>query len=463
VIVDRYKRRPAHVIVCYLRPDGVPVSEQGRELSFDHWPERHRLWCSFDVARSLVLDGYGESLCWKNEDVRWRHLRDPEPGWTRRPTDAAVIRLPLEELEPEQVLHGLARWRDWLEAAGAGAVGTVGSASWSLLRATLQRPLFTPKRGAPPPLHFTLGGRQQLGPAGPGSFEGRIEQVDMQAAYARTLGALEYGGRWLDAAQLGAGRDPERFARDDRPLFVRARVRIPAELAYGPLPDRPRSADHPYLRLGLGPEYPVGVTLQRLWTWQELQAAEQAGCKVMRVVDFWVHLAGAERRPFAPWLEQVERGRRMRGLAGLLAKMTGNALVGRFSMRSGEPQLRTIRTRHGTTTTRRLAGGSFTMPAAHDLAETVTGRVRARVFTAMMELEDALLSMHTDGGWRLAGGAATTEGWRVKGHASRLDLLGPQVLRYHPLHGEPVAVVAGVPPLYAADSFERLWSEAGFD
>ena len=453
-----YKQRPARPTVCYLTPEGVVLSEHGRELSLDDWPARHRLWTSFDTARLLVSEGRGEALCWNGEELRWRHRRhEDEQKWLARPSDAHVLRLPLEELEPAAVVKGLARWADWLEREGAGAIGTAGSCAWSLLRATLEETLYTPAPSQTrPPLTFTLGGRQELGPAGAGRFEGVVEMVDMQAAYARTLGGLLYGGRWLKLRELGR-RTLDSFATDERPVFVKARVVVPEGLRYGPLPDRPVSPDDGFFRFGIGAEYPLGVTLTNVWTWQELAAAEAAGARISRVWDGWVHVAGG-RRPFAPWLEAVERGRALPGLAGLLAKVTGNALWGRFCMRTSAGR-RTIRARHGRQTVSRPAISEGGAPAAHDLAETVSGRVRARLYAGMLELGDELLAVHTDGGWRLnRSRAAAPASWRVKLHASRLDLLGPQTLRYRPLRGPEVALVAGTPSGYAAQRFAELWA-----
>jgi hypothetical protein len=459
VVVTPYRRRPERPRVGYLTPEGVPLGEGGERLRWGEWDPRQRLWVSFDVVRSLVLAGRGEALCWNGEEIRWREQAG-EPGWQPRPSDACVLRLPLEDLEPEQVVRALARWRDWLWSHGAIASGTVGSCSWSLLRATLSRPLFTPgPKQLAPPIPYTLGGRQETGPRGLGRFEGRLELVDLQAAYARTLGTLLYGGRWLDSAQIGS-RDPERLGRAGRPIFVRAQVRIPEGLEYGPLPDRPRTTQNPWLLLGIGPEYPTGTTIQRVWTWQELQAAEAAGCRILRVRELWVHYAGGE--PFAAWLDAVEQGRGLRGLAGMLAKMTGNALWGRFAMRAAQGQ-RTIRSRHGRVTVSRPAQRNDRALAAHDLAETVSGRVRARLFELMHRLGDRCLSVHTDGGWIVAGDdEPLAGGWRVKAHADRLDLLGPQTLRYRELNGKLRTVVAGTPTLYAPDVFAELWAGTEF-
>ena len=460
MVVTPYKLRPERPTVGYLTPDGVAIDEHGERVRLGRVPATHRLWCSFDTARSLISEGNGEALCWNGEEIRWRP-RSESDVWRASPSDVCVIRLPLEELHRSDVLRGLARWRDWLHGHGAIASGTMGTASWSLLRATLERPLFTPgEKSLRPPLRFTLGGRQELGAGGPGRYEGPIEHLDLQAAYARTLGSLEYGGRWLDSSALGCD-DAERLAATGRPVFVRARVRIPDGLEYGPLPERPTSATHPFLLLGLGPEYPTGVTMQRVWTWQEVEAAREAGCRV-RVLELWAHFAGG-RRPFARWLEAVEQGRGMHGLAGTLAKMTGNALWGRFAMRSDGSGRRVIRARYGRHTASRDApraqGG---IPAAHDLAETVSGRVRAQVFRAMLTLGPDLLSVHTDGGWRLNrdGDEPPAGGWRVKARAGRLDVLSPQSLRYTTLEGRTEVVLSGTPSAYAPERFAELWADA---
>lgn len=460
MIVAPYKRRPERPRVCYLNPDGIVLDEAGDRVAWRTWPERARCWTSFDTARSLVLDGAGESLCWRGEEIRYRHeRRDDGDTWRHRPTDAHVLRLDLCGVDDELVLAALARWRTWLARHGAAPIGTVASCAWSLLRATLPWTLYTPTPAqGVPGVEFTIGGRQSLGAAGAGTYIGRLEHVDMSAAYARTLAELPYGGRWTELPQPPTWRRLEQARGSERrAVFVRARVRVP-ELSLGPLPDRPRDAGHPFLRLGIGPEYPVGCQLTRTWTLEELEAARDAGCRV-KLDRAWCHFAGG-RRPFAPWWEAVEQGRRMRGLAGVLAKQTGNALWGRFALSS--PRYgggRTIKSRHGRATLSRPLTCQEPL-TAHDLAETVSGRVRAELYRVTSSWGDELLSMHTDGGWRFnASGAAAPEGWRVKDRGVRLDLLNPQTLRYWPAAGEPRCVVAGEPSLYAPAEFERRWAE----
>lgn len=453
MIVEPYKLRPVAPRVALLQPDGRPVSEDGELLDLDNWPKGTRLWCSYDTARALVIDGHGEGLCWRNEEIRWRHRRF-EDDWQPRPSDANVIKLPFDHLPFEQQLRGFAAWRDWLTSYGAAPTGTSGSAAWSLLRARLERTLWT-SVGDRPPITWTLGGRQELGPAGRGSFTD-ARQLDLQAAYASTLAGLRYGGR------KGGGewrRDRLGYERDgDDPVFVRAQVRVPA-MRYGPLPRRPRRRPRTYLESQLfASYYPTGRRVQGVWTREELAAAETVGCGV-RVLEAWVHRSGWY--PFAPWWAAIQEGRALGGLAGQLAKVTGNALWGRFCM-DGDAR-RSIRSRGRRKVESRVLASRPFLHAAHDLAETVSGRVRARLFLEMTSVGDRLLSAHTDGLWASTTDAAEADGWRLKTHARRLDVLNPQLLRWwpeHPAPWEPAVVAAGVPSSMAAGVFEREWAKA---
>lgn len=459
-MIAPYKRRPEPPLVALLMPDGIVVDEHGVIRDLDNWPEGMRCWCDYDTVRQLVGEGRGEALCWNGEEITWRHGRLDREGWKRRDSDVHVIKLPFYD-EHELTVKALAQWRDWLAGYGASPTSTTGSAAWSLLRARLTHNLWT-NMGDAPPLRSTLGGRQQLGPEGAGAFDGDLAQLDLPAAYASELGHLRYGGHWHRAsvlAQSGAKHSADWWAREGRCVFVRAYVSIPAGLPFGPLPRRSRRAVRGMAGLMLGADYPRGKRMQGVWTWQELQAAELHGTRVIRVVDTWVHLAG-ERQPFLPWWHAIEEGRQMRGLAGLLAKTTGNALWGRFAMDTKAHGVRTIRSADNRG---RLVARSFAFkggrPPAHDLAETVSGRIRARLYDAMMTAGGSLLSAHTDGIWCRASHEllSSLPDWRRKQDARTLELLDPQVLRYWPKKGKPQTVFAGVPSKLADDAFTEAW------
>lgn len=465
MIIAPYKRPPAPPTVAWLNRDAQVISEHGELLELDSLEPGMRVWTSYDTVRELVDDGRGEALCWLGEEIRWRH-RSFEHDWKHRASDVAVLRLPFPD-DPAPCLAALAAWRDWLAEHRAAPTGTTGSAAWSLLRATLTKPLYTSAgwRGKPERLiRQTLGARIQLGPAGPGSFRGPLTHYDLPAAYATELGTLPYGGCWYDLAEMMRQGGPRRrldwWAGERRPLFVHATVKIPTGLPYGPLPRRPRRVLHGLEQMLLGTTYPTGCRLTGTWTWQELEQAVAAGAKIVKVRDAWVHIAGGDV-PLARWWNAIQAGREMPGMAGTLAKITGNALWGRFCM-DGRGGHRTIRSRAGAKVSTRSAPVAGGIPPAHDLAETVSGRIRARLHAVMLEAGPALVTAHTDGAWTRGDLEPSPDGWRVKERARRLDVLTPQTIRYWPAPPapwEPGHVLAGVPSKHQAHVFSERWTQ----
>lgn len=435
MIVKPYRQPAARFRVAVVDEHGVYVSEEGEQLEPGLIGAGWRCFAQWDVARLLLRQGLGEALCWNNDEVRWRPEEHPEEAdWRRRNSDVYVVRLPLDErLSTVRFLGAIVGWRDWLFESGAQANGTTGSAAMSLLRAGLERELHT-SLGTRPPLRATSGGRQELGPAGPGSFRGTVEQWDLPAAYASVLGSLFYGGRWLELDN--PGREAEEWSGRGQAVFVRASVRVP-DLLFGPLlrRDVQRRGHMESLLWGAGTTadgrswlYPTGCTLRGVWTWEELAAALEQGCKV-KVSEGWVHRS--RWQPFAPWWELVQKGRDLGGLVGSLAKMTGNALWGRFAMDPRQAGARSVKVfgRDGRPSARPLRMNPCQWPA-HDLAELVAGRVRAQLYREMMVAGVDVLSAHTDGLWRrsdeersVGGGAGVraADERPVTGAAYRLD------------------------------------------
>lgn len=244
---------------------------------------------------------------------------------------------------------------------------------------------------------------------------------------------------------------------------MRAKIRIGSSLTYGPLPRKPRKRLHYFAALLQPNLYPANGIIQGVWTWEEILAAERAGCKILKLIETWGHLA-YEQTPFVPWWEAIQEGRLMRGLAGQLAKMTGNALWGRFCMDAtySSRSIVSHRKREKHLDRRPLPVTGMGMFSDHALAETVSGRVRAELFQVMESFGPDLLAAHTDGVWARSYGEPP-EGWRVKVRARRFDALNPQKFRYYPANKlESVAVYAGVPAQSAAESFERDWQKGGY-
>lgn len=462
-----YKKPPPSPTMALLLSDGKVIDEHGYPVELSRLNEDSpnrtvRVWSSYDTVRSLILDGFGEGLCWNNEEIRWRH-ESFEDGWRNRPSDVFVLKAPFPD-DPHKALRALQDWRDWLGRHRAVPVGTTGSAAWSLLRAKLRKPLWTGV-GDRPPIQWTLGGRQELGLGGPGRYDGPIEHLDLPAAYAATLGTLPYGGRWhMNSTFWGGNKTPEWWARGGRPVFVRAKIRVSDSLSYGPLPRKPRKRLHYFAALLQPNLYPANGIIQGVWTWEEILAAERAGCKILKLIETWGHLAH-EQTPFVPWWNAIQEGRLMRGLAGQLAKMTGNALWGRFCMDAtySSRSIVSHRKREKHLDRRPLPVTGMGMFSDHALAETVSGRVRAELFRVMELYGPDLLAAHTDGVWALNEGPPP-DGWRVKVRARRFDSLNPQKFRYYPANKlESVAVYSGVPAQSAAESFERDWVKGGYE
>jgi hypothetical protein len=89
---------------------------------------------------------------------------------------------------------------------------------------------------------------------------------------------------------------------------------------------------HPFKALLLqhtGKRYPTGKSMQGIWTYEEILAAERVGCSVT-ITEAWKHSSPIDS-PFRQWWAAVQDGREMQGMAGLLAKTTGNALWGMFA------------------------------------------------------------------------------------------------------------------------------------
>lgn len=428
-MISPYKRSPKVPPVGLLRSDRRVVLEDGSTRGLfgldPAW--KLRVYADRETVRPFVVAGQGEAIRWNDTWIRW------ETG------GPSVTLLGGYIGQDDEAAAGLFAWRGWLKDEGA-CVGSTGAASMSLLRATLARPLLV-NGGDPPPLGEVIGGRQQAG-VPPGHYAA-FAAWDMQAAYTRTMGNLIYPPWWIGTNELPAD--------EELPSFARARVSIPPRVPWGPLPKRRRAP----LRSGLvrrmaHREYPGG-RIQGIWSGAELRAARAAGCTV-KVLQAWI-MIGRPTRPFVPWLEAVERGREMPGVAGLLAKMTGNALWGRviyFGERTG------ISFRDRSFHVRKLPIPGHGIPAT-DIAELVCSSVRARLYTdAIMPHAARVLSVHTDGALIADSdfGVDFPPDWRMKDHGSNLTYIGPQAYAYTPSDSSGLKIkLAGTPP---ADSL-RVW------
>lgn len=441
------RRRPE---VAWLVSHEAALHEDGGLRRLEQLDKDVQIWAGFALINDLLRECHGEAVCWDGKPIRWSAI--PDSG----AFDVRVLHVSYPE-DPQLALEGLVSWRDWLCDYGAAPGGSLGGSGLSLVKATLEHPLWTAV-GDIPPVGFVLGGRQENGPHGaPAVYRGPLEHLDMRAAYARTLGELRYGGRWV---RVGPNY-PLEIDQAGKLLFVRARVVVPP-MTFGPLPERPRSERGLFAALLNPVVYPTERTLQGTWTIEELDEAEMAGCRIKKVIEIWLHTPGYNERPFGPWWEAVQKGRELAGFGGSLAKATGNATWGMFAVRKhGRRQvLRRVREASG----RSVREWSQPLPTrgnpslrAPDLAESITGRVRAELHRGMRLCGDQLICAHTDGLWTFNG--AGVPGWRRKLSGQELRLLNPQAFAWTNKEGTVEYVVAGVPAWRAEDHFERAWAE----
>lgn len=416
------------------------------------------MYAGFEHVNALLTEGAGVAMCWDGSPIRWRPFDPDDVEWRReRNTDVRVLRVAVPE--DDEFLRGLVRWRDWLQDYGASLLASIGSTSHGLLRATIDRPIWLNTAypdSVVPPLHTLIGGRQLGGlkplrvrkPTG-----GEIRNYDLPAAYATLLGTLPYGRGWLELPASDCGDDFLDKWNGVTPAFATARVSIPP-MGLGPLPERPSAKYNQKFWFDLT-EYPVDSTIRGLWTIAELKEAVAVGCDV-QLRNVWLQVANSTP-PFAPWFDAVKEGRRMRGFAGTLAKMTGNSLWGQFAI-SPKSQ-KTIRWKdNGKFEHKRIP--YTTAPRALDIAEHLTGTVRAQLFRFAIQAGEKLITAHTDGAWVKWEPGDEYEGWRVKMRTPEFRYLSPQMYSYHYRKGN-VYKTAAFPRASAKEVFEERWRRAG--
>lgn len=463
MIIEPLKKAPIIPRVALVNDDGIYVDETG--CPFSHNSEyKYRLgeivcFIFWDTAISLTRRGIGEILRWNTKEIRWRKSKHPEEDdWKARPFDCGVISyrsgatIASIGLNFDQALKELVEFRDWLADEGGRIHCTFGSTSMNLLRAKIDTRLIS-GLGATPPIDYTRGGRTLMGKEGRGTFEGKIANWDLPAAYAATLGHIRYGSPWMVRPFHRAVKAHEFGA----PVYCHASVDIP-NLSFGPLPGNIRRPGNPFDQQILNRfGYVTGQKIEGIWTFSELDAAAEVGCKITPLTC-WANMSA--RQPFLPWWEAILRGRDLRGaIARSLAKRTGNALWG---MMARDPKAKGKKVIYsydnGKKKIRRIDVRSSGQRPGHDLAEAVSSEVRAKLYQHVVAADDHLLSAHTDGVW-VQGNYDKPTGWRIKQEARRIDLFDPQTLRYYTGENRSVVVMSGVPPKLAPDYFERRWEQ----
>src|SRR6266542_601566 len=350
---------------------------------------------------------------------------------------------------PQEVavdLESLILWRDWIEGCGGRVKSKTGTA-FSLLRASLDAPIHL-NRGNVPDIPTIIGGRVH-------SCIGfdvlpEIEIWDISAAYARTLAAMRVDGKWKEA-KLDLDSNAEQFAW--------VAVRVP-EMEHGPLPERERNAKHFGLWWDIFAEreFPTGTVVSGVWSADELRAAVNIGCKIIRRNAAY-KLYASSREPFARWWENVQLGRSLPAKAAALAKITGNVLWGCFAPATGKRKSVRYANRPGWKR-EKIVKLLDDLPASRwrrdlALAELVTSKVRAKVYNeAMTPANGQLVSVCVDGGLFRPGFTPTGQHWRLKDRGSACAFLKPYIYAHRRDDGQVVYKVAGVPERHKAAFFQ---------
>lgn len=440
-MITPYVRPPKPKPVGLLDRGARFRAETGQRFAIDASGSRSfNVYADHRVALDLAHRGVGALSYFNSTAIKWI-----SPGGVK----VTILPVFIEHRQAD-ALAGLAILRDFLADRNAGGT-SITSMSYSLLRATIREDL--PVQGGQLfNLPQVVGGRQES--AVPDGAYGSFIHLDLQAAYAHALGDLNYAGEWVPWPYRELPDDPS------QPMLVRARVKVPAGLAFAPLPRRSYKRPNAWERRFGDIEYPKGKTVQGIWSADEIRAAITVGCEV-RVIE--AQIMAHESYPFRPWLAEVMEARKLPGLAGDLGKMLGNTLVGRFMIDAGD---RAEVTFNDDNTVRDLdylpehLEPRWMRPI--DVAEIVTGKVRARLYTELMTPFAAdLIGVHTDGGLvkprHLAPVTFLPSDWREKEAGVNLRWLGPQCWSFTDAQGARQYKVSGIPPELVARTFAELW------
>jgi len=402
--------------------------------------EGHTVYVTSNLRSLILATG---ALCWAADIWRGRAVTMELLGSKVKVTSLRRTLSALPDVATQY--EALVEVIEWLEGQGvrAGSVSAMATALWrSTLRAEVEVS-FNPRVGR----SAFFGGRQAS--LGVHAYRDYVA-LDISKAYGSTMSGRPYAGLL---------REVNRSTRLDEstPGLATARVIVPDDLAYGPLPKRVAKDMI---------QFPRGL-LNGTWSWSELAAASSLGCEV-QVARCWAPATILE--PFADWWLLCQRAlAELSEAAQRLFKNLINALWGTFALDDvdsarvqwldelGETVLRVPRPR------RRLPQAA----SVHIAAET-TSRVRVRMLLeglygdplyepAHVDTDGILVPRESVANRRL--GTSPGE-WRLKTEMSVLEVRAPQLYRYR--CGESCGVdhldwhyvASGVPGRFAHELFD---------
>jgi len=262
--------------------------------------------CTLYVANSLrdLLQTTG-SKCWQAE--LWKdHVVSMTLDGTRVKVNSLRRILDVQEGD-EARFQSVLELMGWLKNHNVPP-GSISSMAWSLWRSTLNQPLNISFDGDIGREAF-YGGRQE---STPGHFQDMVA-LDISSAYPYEMAKTPYASRLRPVS-------PRTRINPNQAGLVVAKVQIPPNLTHSPLPIR--LTDELI-------EWKTGE-VEGSWTWREIHAAKNLGCKIEILKNF---APLEEIQPFTQWWEVVKEGRQALTPPGAkLVKALSNSLWGMFAM-----------------------------------------------------------------------------------------------------------------------------------
>ena len=301
----------------------------------------------------------------------------------------------------------------WLRGYGV-TPGPISSMAWNLFRASLSQRVtigFDPEIGQ----SAFFGGRQQI--MRPNTFR-NMKALDIKAAYPTAMAARPVA---LALREV----HPSTIIDPMEPGLVSAKVHIPRDMKYPPLPVR---VDTNAIQFQWG-------DLEGTWTWVELNAAIQLGCEV-EILKVW-----APKRTydlFGPWWEMAQEGRSLTPAAANLAKAVANSTWGQFAMKGdAKSEIMWMDDRGDVPFETLTDARSMPHEWAVHIAAEVTSRVRTQtLLEGMYAINSPAVHVDTDGIIVYASSDMPKNSgdgfgqWRLKETMKVLEIKAPQFYRF---------------------------------
>jgi len=367
---------------------------------------------------------------WRGRDVRMEHV----------PSGVTVTSLRGTLEDAPHSFTALTECLNWLRGYGI-APASISTMAWNLFRASLSQRVtigFDKEIGQ----QAFFGGRQQI--QRPNTFR-NMKAIDIKAAYPTAMAARPMA---LALREV----DPSTTIDPTVAGLVSARVKVPKDMKYPPLPVR---VDVNAIQFQWG-------DLEGTWTWIELDAARQLGCEI-EVTKVWAPARTFDL--FGPWWDMAQQGRELSPPAANLAKAIANSTWGQFAMK-GDAKTEISWVDDKGDIPYETEGTPRGMPhewAVHVAAE-VTSRVRTQtLLEGLYGISQPSVHVDTDGiivygSCDMPKNSGNEFGqWREKVRMKTLEIKAPQFYRYNTAEDLSTwqYVASGMSKAQAAYTFQK--------